>query len=100
MILAVSGAALAARNPNPCADQPAGETTFVNDYAACEAYFVCFGTRAGPTIPCEDGQSFNLALQKCEAGGACLECPTDVPRLAVILALIFTNFCFILIDFY
>lgn len=82
-ISAVSGSVFAARNSNPCQNEPPNELRFVNDYAACEAYFFCFRGVAEPTIPCDEGFRFNEDLQGCEAGTTCNECPPDTPRLAV-----------------
>lgn len=83
-VLALCGTVLAQRNPNPC-EGVTTTTTFVNDWASCDAYFWCNKDVAVPSGPCDAPFGFDLAAQLCTtAAASCLECPaTTGETLAV-----------------
>ncbi|CRK97663.1 CLUMA_CG011048, isoform A [Clunio marinus] len=80
-LLALSGASLAQRNPNPCDAAAPGD--FVQDYTSCSDYFWC-DSEGQPisTGPCPvDRPIFEEGTQNCVSGAACDVCPTgaDLP---------------------
>lgn len=83
IIFATLSAVFAAFNPNPCAGNAPGTLTFVNDYAACEAYFFCNGEVAAVTTPCPSGSNFNQERQGCVRGETCEDCPAGTDTIAV-----------------
>lgn len=62
---------------NPCAGNPAGEVSFVNDIRSCPQYYTCVGETAHEQS-CAHGLHFNPTLSVCDIpspDGSCESCP-------------------------
>lgn len=77
-VLAICGAALSQRNPNPCEGVP-GIDQFRNDWASCEDYFWCNNGVAVPVpTPCPPLMGFDEVNQGCSVDqNPCLDCPEE-----------------------
>lgn len=76
-VLALTGAVLGRRNPNPC-EGVTTDTTFANDWSTCGDYFWCNFDKAVPSGPCPIGMGFIYEKLACSSEAAtCDECPAD-----------------------